>query len=368
MRMSPSVRHFSVLIFLVIVVAASRAGDASPDSLTWYEPPAWSIEGRGWSDVKRTYDRLPAHAEDLVRKPVWDLSRQSAGMSIQFQTDAREIQVRYSLLRPALGKPHMAATGVSGADLYVKTATGEWRWVGTALPEDRIVRAPLIKQMAPGVRTFRMYLPLYNGVDSLAIGIPYGARFEPIAARPGRPIVMYGTSIMQGACASRPGMAMTAILGRRLDHPIVNLGFSGNGWMEPEMAGLLMEIDAAVYVLDCLPNMKPAQVRERVEPFVRRLRSTRPNAAIVLVESRIFPNAFVIPERQEAHDESHAALRAVYEKLNREGMGALYYLRGDDLVGTDGEGTVDGSHPTDLGMMRYADAYEGVLRQALRGE
>lgn len=362
------VRSLSVLIVLVIAITPSRAGDVTPDSLAWYEPPDWSIEGRGWTDVQRTYDRLPAHAEELVRKPVWDLSRHSAGMSIQFRTDAQEIQVRYSLLRPALGKVHMAATGVSGADLYMKTPTGEWRWVGTALPEDRIVRASLIRQMAPGFRTFRMYLPLYNGVDSLAVGIPHGSRFEPIAARPGKPIVMYGTSIMQGACASRPGMAITAILGRRLDHPLINLGFSGNGWMEPEMAGLLVEIDAAVYVLDCLPNMKPAQVRERVEPFVRRLRAARPAAAIVLVEGRIFPNAFVIPERRQAHDESHAALRAVFEKLRTEGMGALYYLRGDDLLGADGEGTVDGSHPTDLGMVRYADAYEAVLRQAVRGE
>ncbi len=361
-------RCSGILILLIILCVPSLAADAPPDSLTWYEPPTPSIEGRGWSGVKRTYDRLPARAEELVRKQVWDLSRQSAGMSIQFRTDAQEIQVRYSLLRPALAKPHMAATGVSGADLYMQTGAGEWRWVGTVMPEDRIVRAALIKQMAPGVRTFRMYLPLYNGVDSLAIGIPHGSRFEPIAARAGRPIVMYGTSIMQGACASRPGMAITAILGRRLDHPTINLGFSGNGWMEPALAELLVEIDAAVYVLDCLPNMKPAQVRERVEPFVRTLRAARPGVAIVLVEGRIFPNAFVIPERRQAHDESHAALRAVYDTLIREGMGALYYLKSDDLLGADGEGTVDGSHPTDLGMMRYADAYEVVLRRALRGE
>ncbi|MBK7257633.1 MAG: SGNH/GDSL hydrolase family protein [Ignavibacteriae bacterium] len=361
--------HLSrILCLLAVLVGPIFAAENSPDSLTWYEPPAWSIEGRGWTDVKRAYDRLPAHAENVVRRPVWDLSRQSAGMSVQFRTDAQEIQVRYSLLRPALAKPHMAATGVSGADLYVTTETGEWRWVGTVLPEDRIVRAPLIKQMSPGIRTYRLYLPLYNGVDSLALGVPHGSRFEPIAAGTGKSIVFYGTSIMQGACASRPGMAITAILGRRLDQPTINLGFSGNGWMEPELADLLGELDATVYALDCLPNMKPAQVRERVEPFVRKLRAVRPKTPIILVEGRIFPNAFALPERRSAHDESHAALRAIFEKLQKEGMPALYYLKSDDLLGSDGEGTVDGSHPTDLGMMRYADAYEVILRRALRGE
>lgn len=366
--MNLTLRRSFLFLLILSAMAPSVLADDKPDSLTWHEPPTWSIEGRGWSGVKRTYDRLPAHAEDMVRRAVWDLSRQSAGMSVQFRTDAQEIQVRYTLLRPALAKAHMPATGVSGADLYLQTGRGEWRWVGTVLPEDRNVRAPLIKQMSPGLRTFRVYLPLYNGVDSLAIGVPHGSRFDPIASRPDKPIVFYGTSIMQGACASRPGMAFTSILGRRLDHPTINLGFSGNGWMEPELAELLVEIDAAVYVLDCLPNMKPARVRERVEPFVRALRAARPTAAIVLVEGRIFPNAFVIPERRAAHDESHAALRAAHERLVNEGMGALYYVKSDDLLGMDGEATVDGSHPTDLGMVRYADAYEAVLRRALRGE
>jgi lysophospholipase L1-like esterase len=326
------------------------------------------MEGRGWSEVKRPYDRLPAHAEHVVRQAVWDLSRLSAGMSVQFRTDAQEIQIRYTLLRSALAKPHMAATGVSGSDLYMKTEAGTWRWVGTVLPDDRVVRAPLVKSMSPGVRTFRMYLPLYNGVDSLAIGVPHGSRFEPITPRTERPIVFYGTSIMQGACASRPGMAFTSILGRRLDVPTINLGFSGNGWMEPELGDLLAELNAAVYVLDCLPNMKPAQVRERVEPFVRKLRAARPKTPILLVEGRIFPNAVVIPDRRVAHDESHAALRSIYERMEKDGVAGLYYLKSDDLIGQDGEGTVDGSHPTDLGMVRYADAYEPVLRRIVRGE
>ena len=138
--------------------------------------------------------------------------------------------------------------------------------------------------------------------------------------------------------------------------------------MEPNWRISSRELDAAVYVLDCLPNMKPAQVRERVEPFVRTLRAARPRTPIVLVEGRVFPNAFVIPDRRAAHDESHAALRSIFEKLQNEGVTGLYYLKSDDLIGQDGEGTVDGSHPTDLGMVRYADAYEVLLRRVLRGE
>ena len=44
---------------------------------------------------------------------------------------------------------------------------------------------------------------------------------------------------MHGACASRPGMSISSILGRRLNRPVVNLGFSGNGKMEIPVADLI---------------------------------------------------------------------------------------------------------------------------------
>src|SRR5258705_7674130 len=128
-----------------------------------------------------------------------------------------------------------------------------------------------------------LHLPLYNGVSSVEIGLPKTATLARTTDRPkdrARPILFYGTSITQGGCASRPGMVHTAILGRRHDRPIINLGFSGNGKMEPELADLLAELDPAVYVLDCLPNMTAEEVEQRVEPFVRTLRKAHPTTPI----------------------------------------------------------------------------------------
>ncbi len=220
--------------------------------------------------------------------------------------------------------------------------------------------------MAPGKKTFMLHLPLYNGIDSLEIGITKGAFFEPVPPRTQKPILFYGTSIMQGGCASRPGMAIPAIIGRHMDIPVINLGFSGSGKMEPEVARLLAELDPAVYVLDCLPNLSAQQTAERTEPFVRILREARPSTPILLVEDRVFPNAFVLPEMMKEHRERHAALRTAFEKLQSSGVKGLYYLESEGLLGEDGEATVDGSHPTDLGMIRYATSYEQVLRTILR--
>jgi hypothetical protein len=156
-------------------------------------------------------------------------------------------------------------------------------------------------------------------------------------------------------------MVHTAILQRRLKIPVVNLGFSGNGRMEPEMATLFAELDPAVYVLDCLPNMSAAEVTERVEPFVEVLRNAHPETPILMVEDRSYTDSFLIAAKRQRNTDARAALRADFKRLTSTGTKHLAYLAGADLLGDDGEGTVDSSHPTDLGFVRQADAFEKAL-------
>jgi len=359
-------------LFLASSIASSQQYtpsnlSASSDTITWHTVSDWGVEGRGWSDVKRFYDRFPARAEGVVREKVWDLSRHSSGMSCRFTTDATEIQVRYTLFSPRIEMPHMPATGVSGVDLYTLLENGQWRWIGTAQPRERRVFTTIIRGMTGERRTYQLNLPVYNGIDSLEVGVTRGAAFEPISPRSEKMVVFYGTSIMHGACASRPGMTIPAILGRKLNIPVINLGFSGNGKMELEIGRLMAELEAEVYVLDCLPNISPEETAQRTEPFVRLLREAKPATPIVLVEDRVFPNAVIQPARKEGHVKRHAALRAAYERLVASGVQNLHYLEGDGLLGPDGDATVDGSHPSDLGMVRYAEAYEKVLRPILTG-
>ena len=345
--------------------------------LAWHDVTTWGVEGRAWEDQARLryFDRLPAVAEVEARKildffktfSAWDLSHCSAGMMVRFQTDASAIHARYHLLKPDLSMFHMPSTGVSGLDLYARDPSGKWRYVQTNKPTAQDVNGVIISGLAPGTREYALYLPLYNGVDNLEIGVPVGSHFEGLAPRP-KPIIFYGTSITQGGVASRPGMAHVAILGRRLDRPVLNLGFSGGGHMDAVIGALIAQVDAAAYVIECTGNMQPAMVRANCIPLVKQLRAVRPHTPIILVEDRGFPNAWVVPEKAKYNLENNAALRECFELLQKEPDPALYYVWGANLYGTDSEGSVDNAHASDLGFMRIADAMEPVLRKALRLE
>jgi len=349
------------------VLDASLAHKDPKADVLWYDIRGLRIEGRGWDDTASFYDRLPRQAEGVVRPPVWTLSRHSAGICTRFITDAREIQARWTLTSSRLAMPHMPATGVSGLDLYVRTERG-WRWLATGFPRAATNSVRLVGGLPEGRREYLLYLPLYNGVKQVEIGVAGQSIVAQAPQYPEshrKPIVFWGTSITQGGCASRPGMVHTAILGRRLKRPVINLGFSGNGRLEPEVAQLIAQLDAAVFVLDCLPNLNGQQVTQRIEPVIKILRAAHPQTPILLVEDRTYSDSFLVTSRRVRNQGNRQALRRAFDKMTSQGVTGLHYLKGEGLLGTDGEDTVDGSHPTDLGFLRQAAAFQSALTPLL---
>lgn len=349
---------------------APPADPATRDDVAYSAVEPRHLQGRGFTDTAAPFDRLPARAEATVPPEVWRLSRHSAGLAFECASDARALYVRYRVRSDTLDMAHMPATGVSGLDLYGKRVdagpAAPWRWAAVFQPRARDCAGPLVEGLDAGEYRWRVYLPLYNGVETLELGVPAGATLTLEPAPPTRPVVCYGTSILHGACASRPGMAWPAIVGRRLGRQVVNLGFSGAGKMEPALAELLAEVDAAAYVVDCAPNMDAALISERAAPFVVRLREARPRTPIVLVEDRLYGYGWHRASARGRNDGNRAALRAVYTQLRERGVEGLAYVPADTLLGAHGsEAMTDGSHPNDLGMSAYADAVTPVLGAVL---
>jgi GDSL-like Lipase/Acylhydrolase family/N-terminus of Esterase_SGNH_hydro-type len=355
--------------FLAVSSAPLLAQTAArAPELEWVEAKKLTVEGLGFKDVKLPYDRLPGRAEGVVPPAVWNLSRDSAGALVRFTAATTEIHARWTVTNKNLAGANITAIASSGLDLYAKTDSGKWRWLGVGQPKFPDTTAALVNGIPATEREFMVYLPLRNGVTALEFGVPKGATIKPGPVRaPGsKPMVFYGTSITHGIGASRAGMTHVAMLGRTFNREVINLGFSGNGRMEPEVVKFVAELNPAVFVLDCLPNMGAQLVTERTVPGVKLLREAHPDTPILLVEDRNIQTGFLVEARRKANDANHAALREAFAALEAEKVPHVYYLEGDNLLGDDGEGTVDGSHPTDLGFMRQAAEFERVLRPVLK--
>ena len=356
--------------FLTLISGAPMLAQApAPPPPDWHDAKKFTVEGLGFKDLKAPYDRLPLRAENVIRKAVWDLSRDSSGVLVRFIASTKAIHARWTVTGKSLAGANITAVASSGLDLYAKTNAGKWHWLGigrpTKFPENTDA---LASGLPEGSREYMLYFPLRNGVSTLEIGVTKGSAISAAGTRAtgSKPIVFYGTSITHGISASRAGMTHVAMLGRMLNREVINLGFSGNGKMEPEVTRFIAELDPAVFVLDCLPNMNAQEIRERAAACVNILRKARPKTPILLVEDRNYADSFLNAARRERNETNHAAMREVYEKMLSDKVPYLHYLEADQLLGDDGEGTIDGSHPTDLGFMRQAAEFQKALRGILK--
>ncbi len=332
------------------------------------------LEGQGWKQANiNYYHRLPAKAATIVRKDVWDLSQHTAGLSIRFRSNATEIIIRY-IVGGAFQMPHMPATSVSGIDLYSKTIDGNWQWAAGKFSFGDTIFYKFKNLVGydqhVANREYTLYLPLYNSIKWLEILVPETSIFYPLPVRLEKPIVVYGTSIAQGACASRPGLAWTSILERKLDRPVVNLGFSGNGRLEKEMIDLISEIDATIYVLDCLPNMVPGtftsrELKKRLIESIQILQKNKPGVPILLTDHAGYSEEGTNDIRKKEYQEANSVSQQVFDSLLAKGVKNIYRLSKVEINLTI-ESMVDGVHPNDLGMMQYAEAYEKKIRQLLK--
>ena len=354
--------------FSVLTFSQQTETIITDSTIIYYGRQHFLIEGTAILDSLKEspYDRLPISYKEKVREPVWDLSKASAGITVRFHSNSTSINLKWTVLND-FDMPHMAATGIKGIDLYTKY-NNKWRYVTTAgalvglktyqnksIPADNINEYELIKNMTPEFREYKLFLPLYDGVTKLEVGIDSTASIEKASPSTVKPIVFYGTSITQGGCASRPGMAHTNIISRKLDVDCINYGFSGNGRMETPIVELISEIDARFYVIECLQNMDSEQVSERVKPLVDIIRTKHPHTPIVLVENMMYTTAFLDHTEETRLIQENAALKNEYDKIIKSGTPNIFYIKDNKDFLVDNEGTVDGVHLTDLGFLRYAD-------------
>ena len=366
------VRYWTVFVVVFLYISIECMADQydNPDTISFRDGQEFTVIGR-FHDEK-TYARFPARYENLLRPEVWRIGQRSTGISIFFYTNATDIVVKWTVASETSNN-QMAATGVRGVDLYVNV-DGIWRYLQTGNPKSKTSEHVMYSGKQPVYREYLLNLPLSVGVDSLSIGVNIGADIsKPVSSTfTGKPIVHYGSSITQGGCASRPGMAYTNILARKLGRSYINLGFAGQGTFDESVGQAMCEIDAALYIVDCNPNTDESLIYECAVKLVKQLKECRPEVPVLLVENFVYTSEYFIREYPTKKGKinfvnaKQVELRKAFITLKKLGLSKLYYQEGKDLIGLDQEATMDGAHPNDLGMFRISEVLLPTIRKILK--
>ena len=330
-------------------------------NLEWYDACDMHISGKGWGHEQKHFRRLPDSAKELVTPNVWRLSTYSTGLSVYFKTTSASLSIHWKL-KEILKIGSATATSANGMDLYI-CEKGKWRFVTSCSSFELENNIEVMAFLDNSPKKYCLNLPLFSEPEFIRIGIDQGSQIKKLVPFSAKPILFYGTSIVHGSAASRPGMTYPAQICRALGVPQMNLGFSGNGKMEMVIAHLLAEQNPSLYVIDPLPNMGPDLVKENAYPFLKYLLEKKKGVPILMVSCIPYCSYGYIRSTTKTFNESNPLFKAVFEKLKSEGYSNLHYYSADKILGDDFDGTIDGTHPNDLGFYRITQNLIPVIKE-----
>ena len=370
----------AALLISTAIAPVAIAADEPEKPWTYVDAQNLRIINHAFAgETERTYARLPRYVKDSIPegRELWDRQQCSSGIGVRFATNSTRIGCKYTLYWDT-HMIHMADTGLKGTDLYILEGDSVWRHVNTNRPyvkkdengnKTKLVESTYVSNLDGKMHEYVIYFPLYDGIEDFSVKVDSGAvitKGSPEVINANRRIVAYGTSILQGGCASRTGMAATNIIGRELNCEVVNLGFSGEAKQDTYIARAMATIpDVDVFLLDPVPNCTEMMCDTLTYNFVKTLRTLRPDVPIVMLEGPIYPYARYDSFFGKYLPKKNNAFRRNYERLKAENPNNLYYVTSEGLDGPEDDGTVDGIHLTDLGFLHYANKMIPILRPLL---
>ncbi|WP_113662841.1 SGNH/GDSL hydrolase family protein [Pedobacter nanyangensis] len=348
MNKSKSKAGFYLLFLLFLVLFKPVAAQ----KLVFQDASHFYLYGKA-ENTPNAYHRIDTAKYSDLPPVVKQLLTNSAGLAICFKTNSTAIGAKWCVTdkKPGNNMTHIAQKGL---DLYIKK-DGKWQFAGVGRPSATCNEFTIAKNMDNSEKECMLFLPLYDELKSLEIGTAEGSKIVGIENPFRKKIVIYGSSIVHGAAASRPGMAYPTMLSRKTGLYFMNLGISGNAKMEKAAARMVSDIKADAFILDCIPNPSPEQIKERAEYFVKTIREKHPKAPIIIIQTIIREHSYFDLTVQSHVKKQNEEITAAFNRLKNAGMKDIYLITSEKLLGDDHDATTDGTHPSDLGFYRMTE-------------
>lgn len=359
-------------LIVTILACVSFIGLAHAGDIKYVDASTLPLLGKAIDDraSQCRYSRLPdSLATQVERYRLYTLGTNSTGMAIRFRSASPTIAARWKSPWKFMLEIQ-APIGTRGLDLYTLSDDGTtWQFINSAQPnvwEDKS-ETTIIGNMEPKMREYMMYLSLYDTVDSLFIGVEDGYTVEqPVVNLPNteKPIMVYGTSIVQGPGASKPSMNYTNMLTRILNREVINLGFGGHGQLDIPVAKVIAaKKNLGMIILDFVPNCTPERIDTMMIPFFDTIRNAHPDVPVLFVEAPLHTRYVFDKQLGSDFDAKNECLRRKYQELKKRGEKNIYFLEGKKIFTPDSECTVDGLHFTDEAYRKYSNLLAKIIKK-----
>lgn len=337
---------------------------AQTDSVVYTNAATLYISGKPFNTIN-PYQRIDTAKYPALPAPVKRLLTHSAGLAICFTSNSTSISAKWCVNKP-LTYANMTTINSQGLNLYV-LKNGKWQFAGVAKPDkQKCAQAVIVEHMEKGEKRFLLYLPTYNELNSLEIGVERGSTIKSLPDIFKKRVAVYGSSVTQGASASRSGLAYPAVLSRHLGYDFVNIGMSGSAKMEPAVVAMVNDVEADAYLLDCIPNASVQQIKDRTLNMVMAIQKAHPGKPIILLNSISREQGFVDMKMGAMVVAQNKAVDSIANVLLKRHTKDFYFIDVKDFFGDDHEASTDYAHPNDLGFYRFVQKLEPIVADILK--
>ena len=347
------------------MIVSDTIGDVE---VQWHDvrKAPFAIYGLYRPQTESWFHRLPMDVAAATSEAVERLSQESAGGRVRFATDSPFIAIRATYR--AVGRcSHVTLVSTAGFDLYMDDTFGSRYLKEFRMPVDMTDRYEQIFQMrnTPGMHSYTINFPVHAVVETLEVGLAPGSQLgEGRKYRDYLPIVFYGSSIVHGTAASRPGYIYENYIARMLDMDYLNLGFSGNAKGEQVLSDYMATLPMSVFVCDYDHNAPSVDHLAATHyPIYETIRAKNPDVPYIMISR---PNFFTFLDIDYLLNMRDVIMRS-YLKARETGDRNVYFIDGTSFFADSHvyDCTMDHIHPNDTGFMKMGESIAVVIRYAL---